>query len=420
MRRDSPLLRAAARIRHRRDAGGRAAARCRGFLHRTPYLTTERRTPNTGAPERRKVAGRLHADRSPAPETAHTAPRNRTASAARPAPSAPIRPGYSSGRVRRACVVRVRRRRRHPLFRVCPAGVPDAAGNGPGKTGPASRPGPARRRCCASIGGDGKRRRGRCRCISPTNSSGSSATMAISFLPEVFEPAETELLLHEAHEIFACSRREVVRERNGRTARTAFAAHRYNEAYRRPRPPSAPRSAGAADPRRRGLHAPVQDQRQGRSFDGDVWQWHQDYGVWVAGRRDAGVPGDERRPVPRGGNGVQRRPHVHPPAATGRGSWRPVTTSKTTSYPLWTIDNTTITRLVEEGGLVAPKGRAGSLVMFSGNLVHGSPSNMSPFDRTIVYLSLCRVDNHIRRFPAAGNGSPTAISPRSNASTTAA
>ena len=23
---------------------------------------------------------------------------------------------------------------------------------------------------------------------------------------------------------------------------------------------------------------------------------------------------------------------------------------------------------------------------------------MSPFDRTIVYLSLCRVDNHIRRF----------------------
>ena len=71
---------------------------------------------------------------------------------------------------------------------------------------------------------------------------------------------------------------------------------------------------------------------------------------------------------------------------------------ETTSYPLWTIDNATIARLVEEGGLVAPKGPAGSLVLFNGNLVHGSPSNMSPFDRTIVYLSLCRVDNHIRRF----------------------
>ena len=39
--------------------------------------------------------------------------------------------------------------------------------------------------------------------------------------------------------------------------------------------------------------------------------------------------------------------------------------------------------------------------MFHSNLVHGSPSNMSPFDRTIVYLSLCHVDNHIRQFKRA-------------------
>ena len=74
---------------------------------------------------------------------------------------------------------------------------------------------------------------------------------------------------------------------------------------------------------------------------------------------------------------------------------------KTTSYPLWTIDDDTIARLVEEGGIIAPKGDAGSVIMFHSNLVHGSPSNMSPFDRTIVYLSLCHVDNHIRRFKRA-------------------
>ena len=74
---------------------------------------------------------------------------------------------------------------------------------------------------------------------------------------------------------------------------------------------------------------------------------------------------------------------------------------KTTSYPLWTIDDDTIARLVEEGGIIAPKGKAGSVIMFHSNLVHGSPSNMSPFDRTIVYLSLCHVDNHIRRFKRA-------------------
>ena len=50
------------------------------------------------------------------------------------------------------------------------------------------------------------------------------------------------------------------------------------------------------------------------------------------------------------------------------------------------------------GGPVALRGPASSLVLFSGNLVHGSPSNMSPFNRTIVYPSLCRVDNHVRRF----------------------
>jgi ectoine hydroxylase len=30
--------------------------------------------------------------------------------------------------------------------------------------------------------------------------------------------------------------------------------------------------------------------------------------------------------------------------------------------------------------------------------VHASPPNISPWDRVIVYLSLCAVSNHIRRF----------------------
>jgi ectoine hydroxylase len=72
--------------------------------------------------------------------------------------------------------------------------------------------------------------------------------------------------------------------------------------------------------------------------------------------------------------------------------------TSTTSYPLWTIDKQTIARLVASGGIVAPKGASGSMLMFHCNLVHGSPSNMSPWNRVIVYLSLCAVSNHIRRF----------------------
>jgi len=70
----------------------------------------------------------------------------------------------------------------------------------------------------------------------------------------------------------------------------------------------------------------------------------------------------------------------------------------TTSYPLWTLDRATVTRLVAEGGIVAPKGPAGSLLLFHCNLVHASPGNISPWDRTIVYVSACHVDNHIRQF----------------------
>ncbi len=36
--------------------------------------------------------------------------------------------------------------------------------------------------------------------------------------------------------------------------------------------------------------------------------------------------------------------------------------------------------------------------MFHCNMVHASPPNISPWDRRIVYLSLCETDNHIRKF----------------------
>ena len=84
----------------------------------------------------------------------------------------------------------------------------------------------------------------------------------------------------------------------------------------------------------------------------------------------------------------------------------------TTSYPLWTVDNNLIRQLVQRagglggfdadgrhvpGGIVSPKGPAGSMILFDSCLVHASGSNLSPFDRNSVYLSLCAVSNHIRR-----------------------
>jgi ectoine hydroxylase len=57
-----------------------------------------------------------------------------------------------------------------------------------------------------------------------------------------------------------------------------------------------------------------------------------------------------------------------------------------------------VTKLVEDGGIVAPTGKPGTVLMFHGNLAHASPPNMTPYPRKIVYLTLCAVSNHITRF----------------------
>ncbi len=216
------------------------------------------------------------------------------------------------------------------------------------------------------------------------------------FLPAVFSAAETAVLADEARRVFALQREEVVREKDGRTARTAFAAQHYSEPFRR-----LGRHPRLLEPVMQILDGPVYMHQfkvnAKAAFDGDVWQWHQDYGTWAR---------DDLMPEPRAMNialfvdevtefngALMFIPRSHRGGVIEAGH-----DLSTTSYPLWTIDNATIARLVEAGGLVSPKGPAGSVVLFHSNLVHGSPSNMSPFDRTIVYLSLCHVDNHIRQF----------------------
>lgn len=132
-------------------------------------------------------------------------------------------------------------------------------------------------------------------------------------------------------------------------------------------------------------------------FEGDVWQWHQDYGTWA---RDDGMPEakamniavfvDEVMPI----NG----PLMFIPGSHKCGVLDAGHDLETTSYPLWTLDKATVTELADQGGVVAPTGPAGSMIMFHGNLVHALPPNITPYPRTIVYLTLCAVGNHITKF----------------------
>ena len=215
------------------------------------------------------------------------------------------------------------------------------------------------------------------------------------FLPNVFSSEEIGLLRDEARAIYATDREEVWRESSG-VARTAFAAHTYNEAFRR---------LGAhprlVEPVTQLLDGPVYMHQfkinAKAAFDGEVWQWHQDFGTWHR---------DDEMPEPRAMNIALfldevtsvNGPLMFIPRSHKEGTQAAGHDLETTSYPLWTLDRATVTRLAEQGGIVAPTGPAGSILVFHANLVHASPSNISPWDRTIVYLSLCHVDNHIRKF----------------------
>ena len=69
---------------------------------------------------------------------------------------------------------------------------------------------------------------------------------------------------------------------------------------------------------------------------------------------------------------------------------------ETTSYPLWTLDEETVTRLVRKAASSRRPARPGGMLMFHGNLVHGSAGNITPYPRKIVYLTLNAVSNYIR------------------------
>jgi ectoine hydroxylase len=216
------------------------------------------------------------------------------------------------------------------------------------------------------------------------------------FFPSLFSAAEIKALNDEVPRLFAQRRPENVREKDSDAVRTNFAAHMYSQVFAK-----LARHPRMVEPVMQVFGEGVymhQFKINGKvAFDGDLWQWHQDYGTWQA---DDLMPEARAMNVAIFLNEVNEfnGPLMFIPGSHKLGVVDADHDTTTTSYPLWTINHDTIRKLVAQGGLVAPKGPAGSMILFHGCLVHGSTANLSPWDRWSVYLSLCAVSNHIRRF----------------------
>jgi ectoine hydroxylase len=213
------------------------------------------------------------------------------------------------------------------------------------------------------------------------------------YLPECFSPQEIAALRAASSSVLTQKREEVWREKDG-TPRTAFACHQYSEACK----------LLASDER---LVEPVKQLfgeevyihqfkiNAKAAFTGEVWQWHQDFPTW---HNDDGMPDaramniavflDDVLPI----NG----PLMLVPRSHKSGALESSHDVQTTSYPLWTLDNKTVTEMVQRNGIVTPTGKAGGVLMFHANLVHGSAGNITPYPRRIVYLTLSAVSNAIQ------------------------
>ena len=220
------------------------------------------------------------------------------------------------------------------------------------------------------------------------------------FFPSLFTPEETKTLNDAVPELYARREAYNVREKDSEAVRTNFAAHMYSEPF----------AKLARHPR---MVKPVEDllgeklymhqfKINGKmAFEGDVWQWHQDYGTW---KNDDLMPTERAMNVAIFLDDVNEfnGPLMFIPGSHKKGVIDAKHDLTTTSYPLWTVDHALIAQLVnraggKNGGIVSPKGSAGSMILFHSCLVHASSANLSPFNRVSVYLSLCTVSNHIRR-----------------------
>jgi len=212
----------------------------------------------------------------------------------------------------------------------------------------------------------------------------------------IISPAELELLRQDAALLQTPRRGHPdanVYEKDGATLRAAWAVEIDSEACRRAM--RLPRILGPIlqlTGRETYLYQSRLNYKVARS--GDVFQWHQDYGSWV----EDGVPdGGHRRMmsvlVMLDDTGPESGPLRFIPGSHREGLLRSEYDTATTSYALHCTPEADVARLLAGSAAYECTGAAGTVVIFGGNLVHGSRKNSSARDRRNLYFAYNTCDN---------------------------
>ncbi len=236
-------------------------------------------------------------------------------------------------------------------------------------------------------------------------------------LPERFSQAEVSVMKAELPRVFAENTSRRIVEKKGGVVRSVYGTHQWNDVFRR-----LSKHPRIVEPAMQILNSEVYVYQfkinAKAAFDGDIWDWHQDYIFW---QKEDGMPSacvtnaviflDEVTEF--NGplfflSGSHKEGVIDVPARDKSKSSKIDETPPYRNSPEWisnltanlrySLDRETVTRLVDRYGIIAPKGPSGSVLFFDSNLAHGSPNNISPFDRAVVLVSF----NSIENVPALG------------------
>ncbi|WP_274364070.1 ectoine hydroxylase [Paenibacillus thermotolerans] len=223
------------------------------------------------------------------------------------------------------------------------------------------------------------------------------------FMERFFTPLEVETLQLEMGRLLEAGRgerrAEVILEPEGDEVRSIFAVHRDNEVFRSL---SLHPKLQAAVKQILGSEVYVHQSRINfkPGFQGKEFQWHSDFETWHV---EDGMPRmralscsialSDNYPF----NGplmVIPGSHRHYVACVGRTPEKNYETSLRRQQ-FGVPDQESLTWLVNRGGIEQPAGKAGSIVFFDCNIMHGSNSNITPFPRSNVFIVFNSVENRL-------------------------
>lgn len=216
-------------------------------------------------------------------------------------------------------------------------------------------------------------------------------TQGFLVLQDWFSIDEVELIQSRLPALFADNHPGNIKEKSSGIVRTSMGLHLRDDLFsvlvKHPR---------LVEPAQQILEEPMYIQQVKvnvkAAFTGEHWQWHYDFATH---HREDGVEQPLALNLHIFLDDVSEfnGPLYFIPGSHKKGIDQAWLDDKSTSYPLWIVDDDIVTELAYEQGIFSATGKKGTTLIFHDTLLHASANNISPWDRSIFSLIVNPVSN---------------------------